>query len=301
SMIMAKHGAPGHPYYWFEVSTEERSSAELDRRFVHTKLRLRSTEDGPTEIGGLILDPRYRAHPQKCGKALSIVRFAYMSMHPDRFQREVTAEMLSPFKESGGNLLWDAFGQHFTGLDYREADHLSARNKQFIADLFPRDPVYATLLPKNVQQTIGTPRTCSRRSERQTKPPRPRCASSRRSAFTTSTRWIRSTEARTTELPETRSRPYASGVNSCCPVTAATTRTRRADPSRCSRARRIGASAPPWSRSMNQALRRSPSAAERLSAWRRVSGCPSRRCLSWHSRHSRGNWTSMKTEREQRR
>ncbi|MBW2391213.1 MAG: arginine N-succinyltransferase [Deltaproteobacteria bacterium] len=157
SMIMAKHGAPGHPYYWFEVSTEERSSAELDRRFVHTKLRLRSTEDGPTEIGGLILDPRYRAHAQKCGKALSIVRFAYMSMHPDRFQREVTAEMLSPFKESGGNLLWDAFGQHFTGLDYREADHLSARNKQFIADLFPRDPVYATLLPKNVQQTIGTP------------------------------------------------------------------------------------------------------------------------------------------------
>jgi arginine N-succinyltransferase len=94
SMIMAKHGVPGHPYYWFEVSTEERSSAELGKRFVHTKLRLRSTEDGPTEIGGLILDPQYRAHAQKCGKALSIVRFAYMSMHPGRFQREVTAEML---------------------------------------------------------------------------------------------------------------------------------------------------------------------------------------------------------------
>lgn len=157
SMIMAKHGVPGNPYYWFEVSTEERSSVELDKRFVHTKLRLRSTEDGPTEIGGLILDPAYRNHSQKCGKALSIVRFAYMSMHPDRFQREITAEMLSPFKESGGNLLWDAFGQHFTGLDYREADHLSARNKQFIADLFPKDPVYATLFPKNVQQIIGTP------------------------------------------------------------------------------------------------------------------------------------------------
>jgi arginine N-succinyltransferase len=157
SMIMAKHGVPGHPYYWFEVSSEERSSAELDKRFVHTKLRLRSSEDGPSEIGGLILDPEYRAHAQKCGKALSIVRFAFMSMHPDRFQQEVIAEMLSPFKESGGNLLWDAFGKHFTGLDYRQADHLSARNKQFIADLFPRDPVYATLLPKNVQQTIGMP------------------------------------------------------------------------------------------------------------------------------------------------
>lgn len=157
SMVIAKHGVPGHPYYWFEVSSEERRSDELGKRFVHTKLRLRSTEDGPTEIGGLILAPEYRNHPQMCGKALSIVRFAYISMHPDRFQREVIAEMLSPFKESGGNLLWDAFGKRFTGLEYREADHLSARNKQFIADLFPRDPVYATLFPESVQQTIGTP------------------------------------------------------------------------------------------------------------------------------------------------
>jgi arginine N-succinyltransferase len=157
SLIIAKHGTPGAPYYWFEVSTEERSSTELDKHFTHTRLRLRSTDDGPTEIGGLILDPSYRQHPQKCGKALSIVRFAYMSIHPDRFEREVTAEMLSPFKASGGNLLWDAFGKRFTGLDYREADHLSARNKQFIADLFPRDPVYATLFPQNVQDTIGMP------------------------------------------------------------------------------------------------------------------------------------------------
>jgi arginine N-succinyltransferase len=157
SLIIAKNGWPGHPYYWFEVSTEERHSRELEKRFVHTKLRLRSTEDGPTEIGGLVLDPAYRRHPQKCGKALSIVRFAYMGNHPDRFEREVVAEMLSPFKESGGNLLWDAFGAHFTGLDYREADHLSGRDKQFIADLFPQDPVYATLFPKSVQETLGTP------------------------------------------------------------------------------------------------------------------------------------------------
>ena len=157
SMIIAKHGTPEAPYYWFEVSTEERSSAELDKNFSHTRLRLRSTDDGPTEIGGLILAPSYRNHPEKCGKALSVVRFAFMGMHPDYFQREVTAEMLSPFKDSGGNLLWDAFGKHFTGLDYREADHLSARNKQFIADLFPSDPVYATLFPQNVQDTIGTP------------------------------------------------------------------------------------------------------------------------------------------------
>jgi arginine N-succinyltransferase len=155
SMILAKHGVPGNPYYWFELSTEERRSDELSKHFAHTKLRMRSTEDGPTEIGGLILDPAYRGHAEKCGKALSVVRFAYMSIHPDRFEPQVIAEMLSPFEDSGENLLWEAFGAHFTGMPYREADHLSARNKQFIADLFPRDPVYATLFPKRVQEVIG--------------------------------------------------------------------------------------------------------------------------------------------------
>ena len=40
------------------------------------------------------------------GKALSIVRFVYISLHPERFEREVIAEMLSPFESSGENLLW---------------------------------------------------------------------------------------------------------------------------------------------------------------------------------------------------
>jgi len=157
SMILAKHGAPGAPYFWFEVSTEERRSTELNLHFSHKKLQIRSTEDGPTEIGGLILDPAYRRHPLKCGKALSIVRFAYISLHRERFEREVMAEMLSPFEASGENLLWEAFGAHFTGMSYREADHLSAHTKQFIADLFPRDAVYATLFPKQVQAVIGQP------------------------------------------------------------------------------------------------------------------------------------------------
>ncbi len=153
--IFAKVGREEAPYYWLDVSTEERRSAELDRRFVHTKLQLRSTTDGPTEVGALVLDPAYRRHPEKCGKALSVVRFAYIASHPDRFERDVIAEMLSVFHSPGRNRLWEAFGERFTGLDYREADHLSARNRRFIADLFPRDPVYATLFPEDVQAVIG--------------------------------------------------------------------------------------------------------------------------------------------------
>lgn len=157
SLILAKHGTPEHPHYWLQVSSEERASTDLGRRFVHTKLRLRSSEDGPTEIGGIVLDPDWRRHPTKCGKALSIVRFAFISAHPERFEREVIAEMLSPFESDGRNALWEAFGARFTGLSFRDADRLSARNKRFIADLFPRDPVYLTLFPEPVQAMIGQP------------------------------------------------------------------------------------------------------------------------------------------------
>jgi len=157
SLILAKNGRPEAPYYWLEVSSEERFCPELKKRFVHRKLRLRSTVDGPTEVGGLILDPSYRAHPQKCGKALSIVRFAFISAHPERFERQLIAEMLSPFDAQGRNRLWEAFGARFTGLPYREADHMSARTKQFIADLFPEDAVYVTLFPEEVQKAIGEP------------------------------------------------------------------------------------------------------------------------------------------------
>lgn len=155
STIVSRHGTRERPFYWLEVYTEERQSIELGKRFEHQKLRLRSTEHGATEIGGLILDPAYRQHPRKCGKALSIVRLAYISAHPERFEREVMAEMLSPFEASGTNLLWEAFGARFTGLSYREADRLCVRDKKFIADLFPRDPVYTTLFPSEVQAVIG--------------------------------------------------------------------------------------------------------------------------------------------------
>ena len=35
STILAKHGRPGKPYFWLEVTTEERRSSELGVRFQH--------------------------------------------------------------------------------------------------------------------------------------------------------------------------------------------------------------------------------------------------------------------------
>lgn len=156
SLILAKHGSPSVPFYWLDVTREERSSRALGKHFVHEKLQLRSTTDGPTEIGGLILDPRHRGRDH-AGKCLSTIRFAYMATHPERFEREVVADIVSVPVREGETTLWDVFGAHFTGVSYREADHLSARDKSFIADLLPQDPVYTTFFPESVRAQLGRP------------------------------------------------------------------------------------------------------------------------------------------------
>ena len=157
SLILAKHGSESVPFYWLEVTSEERSSETLGKHFVHQKLQLRSTCDGPTEVGGLVLDPRHRGNASNCGKCLSAVRFAYIAMHPERFEREVVADIISVPVREGEKTLWDVFGARFTGVSYREADHLSARDKSFIADLLPQDPVYTTLFPEAVRAQLGRP------------------------------------------------------------------------------------------------------------------------------------------------
>jgi arginine N-succinyltransferase len=155
SMIFAQHGSRRAPHVFFDVIEEERYSETLDRHFAHRLLRIGYNYKGLTEIGGLVLRPEYRGHPQQLGRLLAYVRFMYMALHPTAFCEEVVSELMPPLEPDGTSLLWEALGRRFTGLTYQEADALSRQNKEFIRALFPQDPLYATLLPANVQELIG--------------------------------------------------------------------------------------------------------------------------------------------------
>ncbi|MBI4508386.1 MAG: arginine N-succinyltransferase [Deltaproteobacteria bacterium] len=155
SMIHAQHGTRRAPHIFFEVLEEERYSETLDRYFVHQCLRIGYNYNGPTEIGGLILLPEYRGHPESLGKLLSYVRFLYIRLHRDKFRDEVLSELLPPLEPDGTSLLWESLGRHFTGLSYQEADRLSKDNKEFIRTLFPQGVIYSCLLPKHVQAVVG--------------------------------------------------------------------------------------------------------------------------------------------------
>lgn len=155
SMIFGQLGHKDAPYIYLDVIDEERYSQTLDKHFAHTTLKIGYSYNGPTEIGGLVLDPAYRRFPERLGMFLSYVRFLFLKMHRDWFQDEVLAELLPPLEKDGTSHLWDAVGSHFTGMTYAEADKLSRKNKEFVRGLFPEGAIYASLLPKDAQAVIG--------------------------------------------------------------------------------------------------------------------------------------------------
>ncbi len=155
SMIIGKHGTPASAHYYLEVDSDERYSHTLKKMFRHEYLRLRHSMDGPTEIGGLIVTRAMRGHPEHLGKQISWVRFLYIARRLRRFEPRVIAEILPPLHPDHGNPFWDHYGRPVTGLSFREADRLSARDKEFIQALFPDAPLYTFLLPEEVLNSLG--------------------------------------------------------------------------------------------------------------------------------------------------
>jgi arginine N-succinyltransferase len=155
SMVIGQLGRRDAPYIYFDVHTEERYSATLDRHFSHDVLSIGYSYNGPTEIGGLVVHPEARRAPERLGMLISYVRFLWIATHRELFQARVLAELLPPLEADGTSHLWEAVGRHFTGLTYREADRLSKKNKEFIRGLFPDGDIYASLLSPEARGVIG--------------------------------------------------------------------------------------------------------------------------------------------------
>jgi arginine N-succinyltransferase len=155
SLIMAKHGTEEIPHHFFRIVKKDRFSEDLGIGFIHQVLQFKADTNGPTEIGGLLIDRSYRRRPEKLGKQISLVRFLYMAMHPEEFSERVLCELTPPLGEGGRSEFWEALGRRFTGLPYQEADLISQRNKEFITSLFPEEDIYLCLLDPKARVVLG--------------------------------------------------------------------------------------------------------------------------------------------------
>ncbi len=155
SLIIAKHGSDDVPHCYFKILKRDHFSKDLGIGFIHQVLRFQLDTDGPTEIGGLLIDKSYRRRPEKLGKQISLGRFVYMGMYPERFESRVLCELTPPLTEEGRSEFWEALGRRFTGLPYQEADGLSQTNKEFIESLFPEEDIYLSLLDSKARLVLG--------------------------------------------------------------------------------------------------------------------------------------------------
>ncbi|MEL6498150.1 MAG: arginine N-succinyltransferase [Planctomycetota bacterium] len=155
SQVITRMGGPGNPQVSFKLSEREFFSKSLQTGTRHTVAQLHLDESGPTEIGGLILQPSYRGHSKKLGRFLSLVRFHMMGLYPKRFASRVLAEMMAQVSSDGQNSVWDYLGRRFIPLSYEEADRFCQYSREFITGLLPREPIYLSLLPPHVRAGVG--------------------------------------------------------------------------------------------------------------------------------------------------
>lgn len=156
SMIAAQHGTLDSPHFYFHVGSEEKFSETINTGFIHGTLELGYETDGPSEIGGLVIDPEYRNNTEaRVGRQISFVRFLYLALNRNRFKSKILAELLPPLNKKGQSPLWEAIGRRFTNMDYWEADQLCQKNKEFIFSLFPTGKIYTSFLTAEARNAIG--------------------------------------------------------------------------------------------------------------------------------------------------
>jgi arginine N-succinyltransferase len=155
SMIAGQHGSQESPHFYFEVGSEEKYSEAISTGFIHGTLKLKYDTHGPSEIGGLVIDPDFRNSEVRIGRQISFVRFLFLGLNRQKFKRKLLAELLPPLNRKGQSPLWEAIGRRFTNMDYWEADQLCQKNKEFIFSLFPSGKIYTTFLTAEAKNAIG--------------------------------------------------------------------------------------------------------------------------------------------------
>jgi arginine N-succinyltransferase len=141
-------------FYHYHLSKVVHASRELNIYNTVDILTLCNDYTGVSEICTLFL--RQSARQGLNGRLLSKFRFLFLMEHQSRFAQRIIAEMRGISDENGQSPFWQWLEEHFFSMDFPTADYLTGiGQKQFIAELMPKYPIYVSLLSKQAQAVIG--------------------------------------------------------------------------------------------------------------------------------------------------
>jgi arginine N-succinyltransferase len=154
-----------HPFYSYRIGTLTQQSEKLARTFRAEMLTLSTDLEGASEVGGLFLHPGERAGG--LGMLIARSRYLFIAMHRARFADRILAELRGIIDEAGGSPFWDGLAGRFFGMNFQDADRFNATHgHQFIADLFPKHPIYVAMLTESARSVIGLPHPSGRAAMR---------------------------------------------------------------------------------------------------------------------------------------
>lgn len=158
---LVAHVGLRRPFYSYKISTITQASSVVVVYSMQKVLHMVNDYTGASEIGSLFLTKDYRR--DGLGKFLSRSRYLMMAEFPDVFSDIVISEIRGVQDKNGESPFYNNLAKHFFKMEFKDADYISAvKGNQFIADLMPKYPIYIALLPKDAQDTIGTPLEASR-------------------------------------------------------------------------------------------------------------------------------------------
>jgi arginine N-succinyltransferase len=151
------------PFYSYRRTRQAQTHKALGKTVAHEMLILANDFDGGAEIGGLFVDPGARG--AAAGRLTARSRYLFIAEHRDWFGRQVISDLRGYQDAAGASPFWEALGREFYDMDFAEADRMNAVvGNQFIADLSPKHPIYARLLPPAAREALGRPHDQGRRA-----------------------------------------------------------------------------------------------------------------------------------------
>jgi arginine N-succinyltransferase len=151
------------PFYSYRLTRQAQTHKALGKVVAHEVLFLANDFDGQAEVGGLFVDSSARG--AAAGRLTARSRYLFLAEHRDWFGRQVISDMRGYQDQDGNSPFWEALGREFYAMDFADADRMNAVvGNQFIADLSPKHPIYANLLPKAARGALGRPHDDGRRA-----------------------------------------------------------------------------------------------------------------------------------------
>jgi arginine N-succinyltransferase len=151
------------PFYSYRLTRQAQTHKALAKTVAHDVLILANDFDGQAEVGGLFVDAAVRG--AAAGRLTARARYLFLAQHRDWFGRQVISDMRGYQDAQGESPVWEALGREFYDMDFVEADRMNAVvGNQFIADLSPKHPIYASLLPRAAREALGRPHDDGRRA-----------------------------------------------------------------------------------------------------------------------------------------